>query len=249
MVAKFYNARTDRGRQVFKAMGRLWSDGFGGRSQDRIPEPIAYLPEWRAVLMEDVPGTSLSLLDGERRIVGTAAAGRALAKLHRCPLEVPGQHTVDDEIALLAGWVRLVGDVYPDLCDETAAALGTVRNTLDGCGDFEPTLVQRDFYEKQVLVDGERTALIDFDTLCLGDPALDLGNFLAHLKLAELQGTVDAAPLKEAFLAGYCAGVSAALHRRIDAYTKSTLLRLACLYAFTTQWRHLAAPLLDGAHD
>ena len=121
-----------------------------------------------------------------------------------------------------------------------------MRSDLARCQGVEPTLVHRDFYEKQVLVDGARTVLIDFDTLCLGNPALDLGNFLAHLRLAELQGTVDSKPLKEAFLAGYGAGVSAELDRRIEAYTKSTLLRLACLYSFSTRWRHLAAPLLEG---
>lgn len=248
VVAKFYNDRTDRGRQVFEAMGRLWSDGLGGRAQDRVSEPIAYLPEWRAVLMEDVPGTPLSLLDGERRIVGTAAAGRALAKLHRCRHPVSGHHTVDDEIAMLAGWVGLIGDVYPELGAEAAAALGTVRNALDGCRDFEPALVHRDYYEKQVLIDGTHAVLIDFDTLCQGDPALDVGNFLAQQKLAELKGAASSERLEEAFLAGYGEALSADVVRRIEGYSKSTLLRLACLYSLRSPWTHIVNPLLEAIH-
>ena len=39
-----------------------------------------------------------------------------------------------------------------------------------------------DFYDKQVIVDSGKASLIDFDESCLGDPALDLGNYTAHLE-------------------------------------------------------------------
>jgi aminoglycoside phosphotransferase (APT) family kinase protein len=42
-------------------------------------------------------------------------------------------------------------------------------------GDFDPS---------QVLFDGPTTSLVDFDTACLAEPALDLGQFTGRLAVA-----------------------------------------------------------------
>src|SRR5438093_11290471 len=44
-----------------------------------------------------------------------------------------------------------------------------------------PCGIHRDFYADQVIVDGPRLYLLDFDLYCEGDPALDVGNFLGHV--------------------------------------------------------------------
>ncbi len=60
------------------------------------------------------------------------------------------------------------------LVDRIESRLGTLR--------AEPLcLIHGDFKPSQLLVAGERPALVDLDRACLGDPALDLGNFLAVL--------------------------------------------------------------------
>ena len=41
--------------------------------------------------------------------------------------------------------------------------------------------IHRDFHPDQVLVDGRTLTLLDFDLFAAGDPALDVGNFSAHL--------------------------------------------------------------------
>jgi aminoglycoside phosphotransferase (APT) family kinase protein len=53
-----------------------------------------------------------------------------------------------------------------------------------------------DFTPGQVLLDDAgRTALVDVDTLCLGEPALDLGRFLAYLHVAAVRRSSTAWPL------------------------------------------------------
>ena len=42
-------------------------------------------------------------------------------------------------------------------------------------------MVHRDFYHDQVIADGDVCRLVDLDLVAVGDPALDIGNFLAHL--------------------------------------------------------------------
>lgn len=41
--------------------------------------------------------------------------------------------------------------------------------------------IHRDFYGDQIVVAGDRLYILDLDQFCEGDPALDIGNFLAHM--------------------------------------------------------------------
>ena len=59
----------------------------------------------------------------------------------------------------------------------------------------EPSLrgIHKDFHAGQIIVDGARIYLIDFDDYCEGDPALDFGSLLGHLTKQSLLtfGTPD----------------------------------------------------------
>ncbi|RKP50627.1 phosphotransferase family protein [Trinickia fusca] len=67
--------------------------------------------------------------------------------------------------------------------DRFRARLGLVRASLEGYFDtLRPTCFLDDLTIKNVLVDGgELSGLIDFDTVCYGDPLLVLGATLAHI--------------------------------------------------------------------
>lgn len=243
VIGKVYKFREARERPVFTAMRALWEQGFGDGAPDgiRIARPLAAVSDWQLLLMEDAPGTSLACLDESERSSAIEAAGRTLAKLHRCRLPVQGRHTVEDELRLLKRWVAVVSQISPEMQLPLEEAFAEAEDALTRCQNFEPALVHRDFYEKQVLVNGHQTVLIDFDTLCRSDPAIDLGNFLAHLKWAGLRHLGDAEHLEQAFLRGY--GPIPAkkdFFARIEAYTETALLRLVCLYFFWPQWNHLA---------
>jgi hypothetical protein len=249
IIGKMYPARKDRGGQVFTAMQGLWEHGFSDRSEDRIriPRPIAHLPEFQLLLMEDVPGSYWVGLQQEGVETAIKAAGKAIAKLHRSSLKVPGRHTVDDELTLLRDhWVVIASQIHPELSSSLKVRFDKVHRALDKCRTFEPALVHRDYYEKQILVDRSQAFMIDFDTICLSDPAIDVGNFLAHIKLADMQSLGSVKPLEEAFLESYGPQPSGDFSARVEAYTQSTLLRLACLYSIWPQWRHLAEPLLKA---
>lgn len=248
LIVKLYKMHTDRGRYVFEAMHQLRASGFHSDSPFRIPQPIAYLDQWRALLMEDVTGVALSDLSEPEQLQGVASAGRCLAKLHRTRPKVIDRYSVDDETNLLDGWVSLVSAVHTELMSPAQQALQRVSMELDRCRQFEPALVHRDFYEKQVLMDGVDTILVDFDTLCVSDPALDVGNFLAHLELNRLQRIIEVDGADLAFLEGYGSRQSMDFHARVATYTRAALLRLACLYSFWPRWRHVCEPLLEGVN-
>src|SRR5262249_43331702 len=72
-----------------------------------------------------------------------------------------------------------------------------------------PRFLHGDFYAKQVLLRNGNAAFIDFDEGFWGDPAYDLGSFLAHLESDAIRGYVPAArvpAIRDASLTGYRRG-------------------------------------------
>jgi len=247
-ILKLYKMRTERGRDVYDCMKQLSMSGFGLESSIRIPKLMIYLSEWNAIVMEDVGGVSLPDLSGDRLVDGLARAGQALRKLHNTQIGVEHHHTVDAEIDLLKEKADLVSTLLPEMAGAVEKALKNVVRGLNQCRQYTPALVHRDFYEKQILIDGDKTILLDFDTLCMADPALDVGNFIAHLELNRLQGILNLENSIAIFSDAYDGCQSNEFRRRVEIYTRSAALRLTCLYAFWPRWRHACNPLLEVAN-
>ncbi|GAA2031917.1 hypothetical protein GCM10009740_22370 [Terrabacter terrae] len=64
-------------------------------------------------------------------------------------------------------------------------------------------LVHGDYKGDNLLVDGERLVVLDFDRVSVGDPAADLGKLLADLRWWAQEAGQEAAPFVEAALDGY----------------------------------------------
>jgi Ser/Thr protein kinase RdoA (MazF antagonist) len=201
------------------------------------------------LLMEDVTAAPLSeSLSSPRLAEHLRMAARALGKLHTCPLRVDRQYQMEEQIATLKWGVSKAIQVCPDLAGLLAQRLGGILESAHALRCDFPVLVHQDFQYNQVLIGSDTVTIIDLDTLCNGDAALDLGNFLAHLKWKSLQlGWTEEEVRRHAatFLSGYRLSIPAELMRRIGLYYRPCLLRLACLVARRPPWRHLAAALLD----
>ncbi|MFN0149180.1 MAG: phosphotransferase enzyme family protein [bacterium] len=68
------------------------------------------------------------------------------------------------------------------------------------------TMTHGDFHYHQILVDGETISFVDFDEAGNGDPRVDIGNFIAHLRLLGVRNpeTAEAwARVEVAFVEGY----------------------------------------------
>jgi aminoglycoside phosphotransferase (APT) family kinase protein len=210
-----------------------------------VPRPVDVDLDAGTVAFETLRGRPLAeRLDETGALV---AAGRAIRALHDAEVgDLAREHSEADEIDVLERWVARLVAHLPGL--RTGAELGRERVATSLAALAGPrAAVHRDLHDGQLLVDdGDRIALLDCDTLALGDPALDLGNLLAHLELHALQrrrSAATAADAAEALLAGY--RPDAGLLERVVVYGDAARLRLACVYAFRPRWRRLALPLLD----
>ncbi|MGD1834804.1 MAG: phosphotransferase [Nitrososphaeraceae archaeon] len=73
-------------------------------------------------------------------------------------------------------------------------------------------IIHGDFYAKQVIIDNNqnKTSFIDLDEVCIGDPLVDVGNFIAHLYYMVISKrlTKDKLPLYiHEFICGYKNGI------------------------------------------
>jgi aminoglycoside phosphotransferase (APT) family kinase protein len=112
-----------------------------------------------------------------------------------------------------------------------------------------PVPCHRDLHDKQVIAHpAGAVGLLDLDTLCVADPALDLGNLLAHLHLRALQG--HCAPGTAARCADALLGaMSLPIGPAVDAYRAAALLRLAAVYTFRPGPPGLPDRLAETAAD
>ena len=244
-IAKLYGGDRDaRAAETYAQLGDCDAAG-----PVIIPHPEEHDRPRRTLLWRVLPGEPLlhSLATHQRPGLMRRAA-EVIAHLHGRDTRWVRRHTPDDELATVARWARFAAGVSPALHARLEQAEDGLRAAaaMLPAGRYVPS--HRDFYDKQILVDGERSALLDLDMACLAEAELDIGNFLAHLKLRELQGSLsDAGPLSVEFTRHYCAVGGAIGPERLEFYKACAQLRLACVYHVRPQWTGLTGRLLDSS--
>lgn len=239
----------------------------------RFPKPVLYHPALRLLLTESLTGEPLvprlvkAVVRGPDRPHAVQEAqlrsavrdtGRALAALHGSDLATAPVHPGHQELTLLRADLELVGRFWPQVAERLGGRVDTLAAEVPPAPDM--VLSHGDFTPSQVLLDGRGPAVVDLDTLCWADPALDLGRYLAHLELAASRAGGQAArplieTLTQELLGGYGevtprTARAAASVDRIGFYKATTLARTA-LHSCRQLKDHrleLAESLLARAH-
>lgn len=218
-----------------EARARLFAEAGGPLTTPKVLSSSAD----GELTVDVVPGVSLhGLAAGEPAAwaAGWAAWAGAWpeAVRHGAPQSALGQFTVADEARTLAGWLERVEAARPTGLGPTLRPrFEAVMAALTALPEPRWTLSHRDLHDKQILVTpAGSVGLIDSDTLALADPALDLGNLLAHVELRARQGLVDG--YQAAHAVELIRGVADALEvptASLAAWRDSAALRLTCVYA------------------
>jgi aminoglycoside phosphotransferase (APT) family kinase protein len=74
--------------------------------------------------------------------------------------------------------------VAPDLGARFLAWLERVETHAEASDPLRPCFSHGDYTYTQLIFEGAQSGLVDFDTVCQAEPALDLGQFLAYLRVA-----------------------------------------------------------------
>lgn len=218
---------------TFLLSASLWKRGFDARSEDGIsvPEPLALVPGLRMWVQAKVPGLpSMAHLEDKRDTETARRIADAACKLHQFPTETKRRHTMHDELVILHKRLGELMVARPDWEQRISRLLAECRRQADSIDSSTFVGIHRDFYPDQVLVDGNRLWLVDLDLHCLGDPALDIGNFLAHMKEHSLRERGD-----PAFLARQ---EQALVDRVVELYGEQIRPRIE-VYALLSLARHV----------
>jgi aminoglycoside phosphotransferase (APT) family kinase protein len=161
-----------------------------------VPRPLGLIAELGVALAEDV-GAPLSLhgtlalrpsFDATAAHRALQSAAVALAAFHECP-PGPGcpERPAMREAAKVLERAELLAQSVPSAASRLRRTARLVADALAAtrCGD--PRVLHGSFKPSQLLFGPRaRVVVTDLDHCCLGDPALDLGYFLAYLRPASL---------------------------------------------------------------
>lgn len=231
LIGKLYR-RPDLAAQVHRTTMSLHADlaqdGFSA-----MPKPLALLPDLGLTLQQYVPGELLSALKPPLLDIRPFdLAGRWLARLHdTVPVAGLRERSLGNELQKIEENSEVLQLHVPQSVrkqvGETASLL---RELVENWTQSRLAMTHRDFYPGNVLWDGARIRVIDFDWLSMGDPVLDVGCFLAQLeKLSQrATGRWDAyATCAEAFRCGYLEASQGTPMDRLPFSVAATFLNLA----------------------
>jgi len=152
-------------------------------------------------------------------------------------------HDAGDEARILREWA--------DRATEAIGASGrwTLRDIagrlvrgVERAPSSPARFAHRDLHDKQLLWDDQRgIGIIDLDTCARADPALDLGNLLAHVELAVAQGrwAPERADIAAVEIAGAASELGIAA-TAVDAWRRAARFRVACVHLLRPPGRRVA---------
>lgn len=213
----------------------------------RVPNTLGYYPELNLILLDAVPGqTQLSALLKGATATGTLTLNQALttaahmaARLHLSEIQLGRLRTLKSEVDELQEACQITRQLTPALALHLQELLNRLKPYLG-----QPTLPycfsHGDFTHTQLIFEGTTGGLVDFDTICQAEPALDLGQFTAYLRLAVTKAAATGADAEQDaeqrclfFLqnyletVGYPSNTAAYIRERTQIYEVISLLRIA----------------------
>lgn len=226
--------RTKRsGKKDYRLQDKLWKHGFSKENSDGISVafPLGQLKKANMWLQEKLIGRNLNdLLSNPDSINIMPDVARAAHKIHISKMSSQRKHTLLDEINILKDRFQILCKEYPHLEKKLNFLLEKAQAISCGLIDRQLRPVHRDFYPEQIIVGsmpGE-IYIVDFDLFCMGDPAIDIGNFIGHLTEYSLRKYGDGLALKhyeEVVLESFVTLAGSSERDPVKVYALLTLMR------------------------
>jgi aminoglycoside phosphotransferase (APT) family kinase protein len=258
---------TDGASESRVVYGKVAADGSGARtapviaalreqlatSQINIPQVLALQPDAQLLLLEAIPGKPQVARLLKARLAGQppagaltledaiAACGRIAAAMHSTSIAPDRRRTLEHELDWLQISIHALARISPELGARLQSWFEQATTYAGQSTPLPLCFSHGDYTYTQLIFHDQQSGLVDFDTICQAEPALDLGQFLAYQRLAILKDQRPDAPLPAAateqlcaiFRDTYCAargpmiGDARQLQERVALYEVLMLLRLA----------------------
>jgi len=231
---------------------RLLRPGSGTELATRIGRALAALHHAGAHLLQ---ASEASFLPHGNPASPPSQAATASSPLHGAPVQsvtvrplITKRWTLDDELQMLHQRLREAAALRPQWAGRIEALIPATQRLGAHLLPNPTTGIHRDCYADQVLVDGEDLYWLDLDLFCEGDPALDVGNFIAHLMEDGLRhhGDIHALrPHQDALLEAFLQDSPQVNERTPTGWTLLALARHIYLSTRFPDRHHTTLPLLE----
>lgn len=223
------NYADDLGETSFKIQRDLYRlclnvDGLS------VPEPIMYIPDFKALFMKKAPGKPLlDFIIRQTSSSHVANVAQSIAAFHKLEISTLPGKTHADFLGEAKATVDMLDSILPGNNNYAKRIYDYLSGTINPDWINELSLVHGDLYYGQILLDDNNTYLIDFDRAHRGDSIYDLGNFCAHIILLRLRNQLkDDQPLINEFIKSYEKARSSAIaDKRLNFWITFGLFQLA----------------------
>jgi hypothetical protein len=208
---------------------------LAGRSEGvSCLQPLALVPEDNAILYPLISGTPLhQLLWHPHRETGRQLelAGRALRALHAASAlttRLLPPHSFEAEIKDIEEKSHFLSALLPSVASQVDSHLRRAEELYAQLPKEPPTFTHGDVRAEHIWTTLGGLTLMDFDACQLADPAQDIGQFLADVRLwYDTYGQSSPKRAQARFLAGYAPGVPSERLARARLYETIELVRVA----------------------
>jgi len=200
-LVKFYSrSGFERARTINRKLG-ISRQGFYPKIIGRSKKHAVIAYRWQ-------PGTTLRQLntDGKLALPDLVATAKSLAGLHASGQDGLAPVKPAAQAERLSALAEQTGFLLPHLRQRAMQMAEQLAQWLNGRASARQP-VHGDFYDKQAIVRDGQVKLIDLDAAHLGNPLLDLGNYIAHLEkqantpgMAALDTRIHADTLVDAYI-------------------------------------------------
>lgn len=235
---------------VSSALGEVGRNGGTG-TRFGVARALAWLPDLQLSVLETLPGKDIisDLLKARLRDKpapagaitleeALEACARIAAALHSSGLRLGPRRALSDELGRLAEALAQLARISPELGALLTQRYDQIAERAEQSRALPLCFNHGDFTAGQVLFEGSAYGLIDFDSVCQAEPALDIAQFLTYLtvggqksKRTPEETRALFAGLSDRFLDTYftTAGVASAgranFEARVGLYRSISLLR------------------------
>jgi len=193
-------------RPAARLFAGSWAVWRALRGRVGLAPPVGYVGPANLWLQEFINGSRLGDLAGSNTFIKPVRqTASGIAAVHGAAMPLTSDRTIDKELKSIRRWSKILAKIRPAEADrverlyEGVAASLAARLRMKGP-------VHGDFHLANVLAHDDTITLIDMDQLAFGDPLVDVGRFLAALRISALRvhGKQDGlATAGEAFLEQY----------------------------------------------
>lgn len=181
LILKGYDTRSELPERILSAATTLRKRAPSGVT---IPTPLGLLASHRAVAWSEADGAENSQWTPVGGLDDFEAVGRALRWLHDVPQHNLPIHDVAAELVVLARSQRLLEAGWPDLATLVSSTMVYLAAGLVALESRPLATVHGDAHPGQFLLNKDGAAILGLESLSVGEPAIDLGNYGAYLKIA-----------------------------------------------------------------